>query len=131
MTWDDGSISRFRRRAGKDTCQVRLLHSLAKTRASFDDPNLVSHCGLVPVMGPAQRAGLGILVAEHVRPGGACCVNAAVKVSCLVAGMAAGADSIDDMGLLWHGAMSALFSGIRAPSTLGSYLRSYTWRNVA
>ena len=110
---------------------MRLLHSLAKTRASFDDPNLVSHCGLVPVMGPAQRAGLGILVAEHVRPGGACCVNAAVKVSCLVAGMAAGADSIDDMGLLWHGAMSALFSGIRAPSTLGSYLRSYTWRNVA
>jgi hypothetical protein len=32
------------------------------------------------------------------RPGGACGVNAAVKVPCLVAGMAAGADSIDDMG---------------------------------
>jgi len=110
---------------------VRLLHSLAKTRASFDDPNLVSHCGLVPVMGLAQRAGLGHLVAEHVRPGGACGVNAAVKVPCLVAGMAAGADSIDDMGLLRHGAMSALFGGIRAPSTLGSHLRSYTWGNVA
>jgi hypothetical protein len=52
-------------------------------------------------------------------------------LACLVAGMVAGADSINDMGLLWHGAMSALFSGIRAPSTLGSYLRSYTWRNVA
>ena len=131
MTCDDGSVSRFRRRAGKGTCQVRLLHSLARTRASFDDPNLVSHAGLVPVMGLAQRAGLGNLAAEHVRPGGACGVNAAVKVPCLVAGMAAGADSIDDMDLVRHGAMSALFGGIRAPSTLGSHLRCYTWGNVA
>ena len=45
--------------------------------------------------------------------------------------MAAGADSIDDMDLLRHGAMSTLFGGIRAPSTLGSHLRSYTWGNVA
>ena len=62
---------------------------LARTHASFDDPNLVSHVGLVPVMALAQRAGLGDLVAEHVRPGGECGVNAAVKVPCLVAGMAA------------------------------------------
>ena len=45
--------------------------------------------------------------------------------------MAAGADTIDDMDLLRHGAMSALFGGVRAPSTLGSHLRSYTWGNVA
>jgi hypothetical protein len=38
---------------------VKLLHSLAKTRASFDDPNLVSHVSLEPVMALAQRAGLG------------------------------------------------------------------------
>ena len=44
--------------------------------------------------------------------------------------MAAGADSIDDMDLLRHGAMDGLFGGIRAPSTLGSHLRSYTWGNV-
>jgi hypothetical protein len=104
---------------------------LTKTHASFDDPNLVSHAGLVPVMALAQRAGLGDLVAELVRPGGECGVNAHLKVPCLVAGMAAGADSIDDMGLLRHGAMSTLFGGIRAPSTLGSHLRSYTWGNVA
>jgi Transposase DDE domain group 1 len=110
---------------------VRLLHSLAKTHASFDDPNLVSHAGLVPVMALAQRAGLGDLVAGHVRPGGQCGVNPAAKVPCLVAGMAAGADSIDDMDLLRHGAMTSLFGGIRAPSTLGSHLRSYTWGNVA
>jgi DDE family transposase len=110
---------------------VRLLHSLAKTHASFDDPNLVSHAGLVPVMALAQRAGLADLVAEHVRPGGECGVNADLKVPCLVAGMTAGADSIDDMGLLRHGAMGALFGGVRAPSTLGSHLRSYTWGNVS
>jgi hypothetical protein len=96
----------------------------------FDDPNLVSHGGLVPVMALAERAGLPELLAEHVRPGGECGVNAAAKVGCMVAGMAAGADSIDDMGLLRHGAMDALFGGVRAPSTLGSHLRSYTWGNV-
>ena len=49
----------------------------------------------------------------------------------LVAGLAAGADSIDDMDLLRHGAMSTLSGGIRAPSTLGSHLRCYTWGNVS
>jgi hypothetical protein len=110
---------------------VQLLHALAKTRASFDDPHLVSHAGLVPVMALAQRAGLGELVAERVRPGGECGVNAHLKVPALVAGMAAGADSIDDMGLLRHGAMGTLFGGVRAPSTLGSHLRAYTWGNVS
>ena len=109
---------------------MRLLHSLARTSASFDDPNLVAHAGLVPVMALAQRAGLGQLVAGLVRPGGECGVNARLKVGCLVAGMAAGADSIDDLDLLRHGAMTALFGGIRAPSTLGSHLRCYTRGNV-
>jgi DDE family transposase len=109
---------------------VRLLHSLARTQASFDDPNLVSRAGLVPVMALAQRAGLTELVAERVRPDGPCGVNAQLKVPCLVAGMTGGADSIDDMDLLRHGAMDLLFGGVRAPSTLGSHLRSYTWGNV-
>ena len=51
---------------------MRLLHSLASTHATFDEANLVSRAGLVPVMALAQRAGLGGLVAEHVRPGGEC-----------------------------------------------------------
>jgi len=109
---------------------VRLLHALARISAEFDDPHLVSHAGLVPVMALAGRAGLGGLVAEHVRPASACGVNAHLKVPALVAGMAAGADSIDDMDVLRHGAMPAVFGGIRAPSTLGSHLRSYTWGNV-
>ena len=48
----------------------------------------------------------------------------------LVAGMVAGADSIDDMDRLRHGAMVRLFGGIRAPSTLGSFLRSFTHGHV-
>jgi hypothetical protein len=44
--------------------------------------------------------------------------------------MIAGADSIDDMGLLRHGALPGLFGGVRAPSTLGSFLRAFTWGNV-
>src|SRR5713226_2193996 len=109
---------------------MRLLHSLEKIHATFDDPNLVSRAGLVPVMALAQRAGLADLAGEHVRIARRCGVNAQVKVGCLVAGMIGGADSIDDMDLLRHGAMSALFGGIRAPSTLGSFLRSFTWGNV-
>jgi hypothetical protein len=109
---------------------VRLLHDLTKIHATFDDPNLVSRAGLVPVMALAQRAGLGDLAAEHVRIGRPCGVNPHLKVPCLVAGMIAGADSIEDMGLLRHGAMPVLFGGVRAPSTLGSFLRSFTWGNV-
>jgi hypothetical protein len=108
-----------------------LLHTLARTHASFDDPNLVSHAGLVPLVALAGRAGLHDLAAEHVRPDGDCGANAGLKVACLAAGMAAGADSIEDMGLLRHGAMDRLFGGVRAPSTLGSFLRAFSWGNVS
>jgi hypothetical protein len=115
---------------GEDTPQVRLSHDVPKIHARFDDPHLVSQAGLVPVMALAQRAGLGGLVAEHVRIGRACGVNAQVKVPGIVAGMIGGADSIDDLDLLRHGAMADLFGGVRAPSTLGSFLRSFTWGNA-
>jgi DDE family transposase len=109
---------------------VRLSHDPLKTSARFDDPNLVSRAGLVPVMGLAERAGLFALAGEHLTVSDPCGANAAVKVGCLVAGMAAGADSIDDMDVLRHGAMPAVFDGVRAPSTLGSFLRSFTWGNA-
>ena len=94
---------------------MRVCHDVT---AVFDDPNLVSCAGLAPVLQLAERAGLQGLVAEHVqlgKPGG---VNAHLKVPALVAGMVAGADSIDDMALLRHGAMRRLFTGTRAPSGL-------------
>ncbi|MFE4958226.1 transposase [Streptomyces sp. NPDC056653] len=48
------------------------------------------------------------------------------KVTSIVGGMAAGADSIDDLHVLRHGAMPAVFAGARAPSTLGTFLRAFT-----
>ena len=106
---------------------MRVCHGFS---AVFDDPNLVSCAGLAPVLRLADRADLHRLVAEHVRidrPGGR---FAEVKVSALVAGMAAGADSIDDMDLLRHGGMDRLFGGVRAPSTLGTFLRTFTFGHV-
>src|SRR5262245_12673021 len=109
---------------------MRLSHDPLKISASFDEANLASRAGLVPVMGLAGRAGLMGLVRRHVAIAAASGVNAEVKAGCLVAGMAAGADSIDDMDVLRHGAMPDLFDGVRAPSTLGSFLRAFTWGNV-
>ena len=106
---------------------MRVSHGFT---AVFDDPNLVSCGGLAPVVALAERAGLHGLVADRVRintPGG---VNAALKVPALIAGMVAGADSIDDMDLLRHGGMDRLFTGVRAPSTLGTFLRSFTFGHV-
>ena len=109
---------------------MRLSHDPLRTSARFDDPNLVSRAGLVPAMALAERAGLFALAREHVMVAGPCGANAEAKIGCLVAGMAAGADSIDDMDVLRHGAMTEVFGGLRAPSTLGSFLRSFTWGSV-
>ena len=107
------------------------MHSGAATSAQFDDPNLVSCAGLVPVMRLAQDAGLSDLVAEHVTVAGPLGANTPFKIGCVVAGMVAGADSIDDLDVLRHGGMSELFDGVRAPSTIGSFLRAVSWGNVA
>src|SRR6476661_10145434 len=55
---------------------------------------------------------------------------AAAKLMMLVARMVAEADSIEDMGRLRHGVMGRLFDRVRAPSTLGSFLRSSTHEHV-
>src|SRR5665647_2509900 len=55
--------------------------------------------------------------------------NAGLKVASLVAGMVAGADSIDDMAVLRHGGMRKLFAHLYAPSTLGSFLRAFRFRD--
>ncbi len=106
---------------------MRVFHGFT---AVFDDPNLVSGAGLAPVLRLAERADLQRLVGERVRLSRAAGVNAHLKIPSLVAGMVAGADSIDDMALLRHGAMSRLFTGVRAPSTLGSFLRTFTFGHV-
>jgi hypothetical protein len=97
----------------------------------FDDPNLVSHAGLVPVMRLAETAGMPDLADDLLTLGTTAGSNAGAKVASIVAGMAAGADSIDDLDVVRHGALPRLFTGIRAPSTLGTFLRDFTIGHVA
>ncbi len=109
---------------------MQLSHTRPVRAAVFDDPNLVSSAGLVPMLALARSAGLGRLAAQHLSVPTDKGANAGLKVSSLVAGMVAGADSIDDMSILRHGAMGKVFTGAYAPSTLGSFLRAFTFGHV-
>ena len=109
---------------------MKLSHTLAATSVAFDDPNLVSSAGLVPVLALADRAGLRDLADEHLTVPSDKGANAGLKVASLVAGMVAGADSIDDMAVLRHGGMGRLFARAYAPSTLGSFLRAFTFGHI-
>jgi hypothetical protein len=109
---------------------MQLSHTPGAVSAVFDDPNLVSSAGLVPVVALARSAGLSELVDQHLTVPSDKGANAGRKVSSLVAGMVAGADSIDDMAVLRHGGMGRLFTRVYAPSTLGSFLRAFTFGQV-
>jgi len=109
---------------------VRVSHSFPAISTVFDDANLVSCAGLAPTMALAHRAGLSDLVVDTLTLKAEGGVNAHLKVPALVAGMVAGADCIDDMDLLRHGGMDRLFTGVRAPSTLGTFLRTFTFGHV-
>jgi len=100
------------------------------TSAVFDDPNLVSSGGLVPVLALAESAGLRDLADQHLTVPTDKGANAGLKVASLVAGMSVGADSIDDMAVLRHGGMGRVFTHAYAPSTLGSFLRSFAFGHV-
>ena len=112
---------------------MQSSHAAAAVSSVFDEDNLIADAGLVPVVRLAERAGLPELVGTAVRisgsgnGGGA---NPAAKVMSLVAAMCAGADSIDDADRLRHGAVATAFGGVRAPSTLGTFLRSFTHGHV-
>jgi hypothetical protein len=109
---------------------MQLLHTPAALSASFDEPNLLVSAGLVPAVRLAEKVGLPDLAAEYLSVPGPAGANAGAKVMSLVAGMAAGADSIDDLNMLRHGATGRLFTGIKAPSTLGTFLRGFTFGHV-
>src|ERR1700682_6116617 len=99
--------------------------------AVFDEQNLVSAAGLVPVLELAERAGLSRLIGEHVDlpstrvASGA--VNPAVKLTTIIAGMMCGADSIDDANLLRAGGTPRVFDEVYAPSTVGILLREFSF----
>src|SRR5262245_5514969 len=99
--------------------------------AVFDERNLVSAAGLVPVLELAEQAGLSRLIGEHVDlpstrvASGA--VNPAGKLTSIIAAMACGADSIDDVDVLRAGGTPRVFGEVYASSTLGIFLREFTF----
>jgi len=102
---------------------VKPSHTI---RPVFDDPNLVSAAGLVPALRLAGSAGFYDLLEDLT----VASPNAGAKAASVIGGMLAGADCIDDLDLLRHGGMGRLFGGVRAPSTLGTFLRSFTHGHV-
>jgi len=99
----------------------------------FDDENLVSCVGLVPVMALAEQAGLSALIVERVALDSlgstrvaSATVNPVGKLTSIIAGMAADADSIDDLDVIRSGGMPRLFEQVYAPATLGQFLREFT-----
>jgi len=71
----------------------------------------------------AERVDLAGPVDARVRPDLPAGARPGGTAAVIVAGMLAAADSIDDLDLLRHGGMEALFDRVYAPSTLGSFLR--------
>src|SRR3954468_913490 len=104
---------------------MQLSHTRPVGGASFDEPNLVSSAGLVPLVALAEQAGLRRLTVPSDKG-----ANAGRKVAALVGGMVAGADSIDDLGLLRSGGMWRIFDDCYAPSTLGQFLRAFRFGHV-
>jgi Transposase DDE domain group 1 len=107
---------------------MQLSHAATGVDVAFDDPNLVADAGLVPVIALAERIGLPGLVAEHVTitdAANSAGANPGAKVMSVVAGMVAGADSIEDVDRLRHAGNTVVFDEIRAPSTLGTFLRAF------
>jgi hypothetical protein len=102
-------------------------------RVCFDDERVVSDAGVMLVATLAQRLGIEAMARSLVRlrrdrPGAA---NAGRKVMALIFAMVLGADSIDDTGVLRAGRSDRLLGGwLPAPSTLGTFLRAFTFGHV-
>jgi DDE family transposase len=102
-------------------------------RVEFDDERVVSDAGVMLVAMLAERLGVEALARRLVRlrrdrPGAA---NAGRKVMALVFAMVLGADSIDDCDVLRAGRTRRLLGGwLPAPSTLGTFLRAFTFGHV-
>jgi len=107
--------------------------SLDAVRVRFDEQRLISNAGLMVTATLAERLGIEQLVNESVwldpRAPGAALPGR--KVMSLVHGMLAGADSVDDMNVLRAGSTSLVLGHrVMAPSTLGTFLRAFTFGHV-
>ena len=103
-----------------------------RIRVVFDDHRLVANAGLLLPATLAQHLGLRELVGHHLdlgcAPGRA---NTGDKLLTLVASALAGGDFIDDADALRAGGtVGVLGCVVKAPSTLGTFLRSFRWGHV-
>ena len=131
LVWQENqSFSGLDSAVTKGIWRVQLCHAAPVRSARFDDAGLVSCAGLVPALSLAGRVGLGDLADRYLTVPGGAGGAAGAKVMALVAGMVAGGDSIADMDVLRHGGMVRVFSGVRAPSTLGTFLRGFAFGHV-
>lgn len=110
----------------------RVSHGIDRVAVNFDDPNLVANAGLILVGTLVLRLGLERLMNTTVRLGGR--VGGARpgrKVLTLVHAMVAGGSHIDHADVLRSGASEAVLPHrVMAPSTLGTFLRAFTFGHV-
>ena len=103
-----------------------------RIRIAFDDRRLVANAGLLLPATLARHLGLPDLVRQRLdlgdAPGRA---NTGDKMMTLVASALAGGDCIDDADVLRTGGTACTLGGtVKAPSTLGTFLRSFSWGHV-
>ncbi len=111
---------------------MRSSHSLDTIAVTFDDPHAVADAGLVLPATLAQHLGLRQLFDTHVDLGDAAGhANVGHKAMTLIHSALAGGDSIDDSDALRAGSTGAVLGHtVLAPSTLGTFLRSFTYGHV-
>lgn len=105
------------------------LHTLDRVAVTFDDSHAVADAGLILPASLAQHLGLRALFDTHVDLGAAAGhANVGHKAMTLIHSALADGDSIDDANALRSGATAAVLGhAVLAPSTLGTFLRSFTW----
>ena len=108
---------------------MKVSHTPHHLDITFDDANLVANAGLELPISLARHLGLPELVADRLDLGRiAGSAHPAAKAMTVIAGLLAGADCIDDMDVLRSGSSGAVLGhGPLAPSTLGTFLRAFTW----
>lgn len=98
----------------------------------FDDHHAVAFAGLLLPASLAQKLGLRALLDKHVQLGNAVGrANVGHKAMTLIHSILAGGECIDDAAALKAGGTETVLGHeLRAPSTLGTFLRSFSWGHV-
>jgi hypothetical protein len=132
LTWENGACDSCRIPDQKGTFSMASSHTLDQLDICFDDTHAVANAGLLLAATLAERLGVEQAADQLIdlgeRPGAA---HPGRKLLTLVHAMLAGADCIDDADLLRCGATSRVLGHrVMAPSTLGTFLRAFTFGHV-